>query len=99
MPKNTKDDFFKNVFKTKFCWFRIGSKFANGYGRFHQNHKALRAHRFSWTLHNGKIPEGLIVCHECDNPLCVNPKHLWLGTNADNNIDTVKKGRHKNQYY
>lgn len=76
------------------CWIWQGAKFRDqGYGRIIINYKDVRAHRVSWELVNGPIPSGLLICHHCDNRLCVNPKHLFLGTHKDNNQDCVNKGR------
>jgi hypothetical protein len=75
------------------CWVWTGASRPTGYGNFKINFRTCSTHRFSWIIHNGSIPKGLCVCHRCDNPSCVNPNHLWLGTRKDNSEDMVKKNR------
>ena len=76
------------------CWEWTASKTEQGYGHFGFNKHVVKAHRFSWMLYSGKnIPEGMFVCHHCDNPSCVNHNHLFLGTPQDNMNDMIKKGR------
>ena|SRR2546426_8145664 len=75
------------------CWIWTAHCNYTGYGTFQANGVQVRAHRFVWELTFGLIPKGILVCHACDNPSCVNPGHLWLGTNQANMIDREKKGR------
>jgi hypothetical protein len=75
------------------CWEWTASKQRRGYGRFKLNSKPEKAHRIAWSLVNGKIPEGMCILHKCDNPPCVNPLHLFLGTHADNMKDMRQKNR------
>ncbi len=76
------------------CWPWIGSKDQKGYGLFrYVTAKIIRSHRYMHMITVGDIPAKHLVCHTCDNPACCNPKHLFLGTDSDNMIDMVKKGR------
>lgn len=76
------------------CKEWVGSKDAKGYGYVRFEGKTQRAHRVAWTSANGAIPDKLHVLHQCDNPSCCNPEHLFLGTNANNVADKMAKGRH-----
>lgn len=98
MDNSTITNFWSHVDKTSNpngCWEWTASKIQNGlpYGKFHIHRKYVSAHRFSWMIHKGSIPSGMLVCHKCDNPSCVNPNHLFLGTNKDNAVDRSVKGR------
>jgi hypothetical protein len=98
--KSVEERFFDKIIVGESCWDWSAKKDKNGYGRFSPNgmNSQMPAHRFSWELHNGPIPEGMFVCHRCDNPSCTNPEHLFLGTPQDNMSDKVAKGRWKGAF-
>lgn len=83
--------FWSKVDKTSSCW--NWKAYTDRYGIFRVNRKLLKAHRVSWVLFNGPIPDGLCVLHRCDNTKCVNPGHLFLGSQLDNVLDMERKGR------
>lgn len=95
--------FWSYVNRTAGCWEwtgscsregRNGSRRGAGYGNFMVTWKSIvSAHRYSWELANGPVPPGMFVCHRCDNPACVRPEHLFLGTAKDNTQDMLTKGR------
>jgi hypothetical protein len=76
------------------CWEWTASKRHFGYGQINIRRYPFKAHRLSWIIHFGVIPNGFCVCHRCDNPGCVNPSHLFLGTQTDNMTDMNRKLRH-----
>lgn len=95
-----KKRFFKytNIVRIKECWEWTGSKDKDGYGKMKIHGEMKRAHRVSWEIHNNKkIPKGMLICHKCDNPSCVNPYHLFIGTYSENIIDMFNKKRNSNR--
>ena len=98
ISKSIEERFWDKVKKNHDCWEWKGSSYL-GYGQIWRNGKKVKAHRLSWEMHNGIIPEGIFVLHKCDNPSCVNPEHLFLGNQKDNMQDCSKKKRNCMQVY
>lgn len=93
--EKTNKRFFKKIIKTSTCWLWTKSKKVR-YGSIGIDGKTIRAHRYSYFIHNKDMDFNMLVCHKCDNPICVNPEHLFLGTAKDNAQDMIKKGRKNN---
>ncbi len=95
MPKSLEQRFWEKVEIKGLldCWEWKGSKTNGGYGTLSRDKKWWLAHRLVWTMTYGDIPKGLLVLHKCDKPPCVNPNHLFLGTQRDNMHDMAAKGR------
>lgn len=92
MYPNTDRDFMTYVVKTSYCWLWLGPRWG-GYGHFIKMKRPEKAHRAAFRIKYGSIPKGKIICHKCDNPLCVRPSHLFAGTHKENTGDMFKKGR------
>lgn len=75
------------------CWIWVGAKDKDGYGQFRAGYRMAKAHRFSYSLFHGPIPDDALICHSCDNPSCVNPMHIAPGTWATNINDMMERGR------
>ena len=90
--------FWDKVDKSGDCWEWVASCSSTGYGKLTYKRKTYSAHRFVFSLLGIEIPDGMCVLHRCDNRKCVNPKHLFFGTIADNNRDKCKKGRQKTPF-
>ncbi len=94
MEANTENDFWKKAKPNKSgCWIWQGCDLGKGYGGFWYKGKKYRAYRLAYEFAKGPIPKGKLICHSCDNPPCVNPEHLWAGTNKENLGDMKRKGR------
>lgn len=94
MSEPLAERFWSKVQITPACWEWQAARHTFGYGKYWDGERVLDAHRVSYAFHNGPIPSGMVVRHKCDNPPCVNPDHLELGTQAQNIADAVARGRY-----
>lgn len=96
-PRNPLDRFMEKIDKAsspRGCWLWTAAKSHNGYGFFKESPRQMtKAHRFAYAQWVAPIPDGLLVCHHCDTPACVNPEHLYVGTQKQNRGDAVDRGR------
>ena len=89
------DRFMEKVNKTESCWLWTGGTYIKGYGNFWDGSRQISSHRFSYKYFIEDIPKGMCICHKCDNVACVNPTHLWLGTQKQNLQDMYSKKRNR----
>lgn len=89
----TKEAFFNKIIESGSCWIFKGYKNKAGYGIMQVNNRRVYAHRYAFHLYKGLIPDGMMVLHSCDNPPCVNPNHLSIGTQSDNMRQASERGR------
>jgi hypothetical protein len=97
MAMSLEERFWSRVLKTGVCWWWTGACLKAGYGSLRPPYPSavpVLAHRVSWELNVGPIPDGMVVCHRCDNPPCVRPDHLFVDTQRGNLADMVRKDRH-----
>lgn len=101
LKERKEDIFWRHAKKGKGCWEWTSAKLPKGYGTFclqvNGKSKIFYAHRTSYEIHHGPIPDGMHVLHRCDNPPCANPAHIYLGTQADNAKDMIERGLHHSQ--
>ncbi len=93
MTRPVSERFWSKVTDAGSCWVWTAHRSRRGYGTFDVEGASQQAHRVAWALSHGPIPHGMLVCHHCDNPSCVRPEHLFLGTALDNSRDRIAKGR------